>query len=124
MKSNLTAKQIKFLKNYFTSGSIIEACKKTGITRATYYQWYSNSNFRKEIFDIRQKFLSLVIGEIENSIEKAVKVLIEVLNNDSGYLRLRAAQLILDYALKLRHELELEERINKIEEFIERGGLK
>jgi len=64
------------------------------------------------------------MGEIEKSIEGAIRILRDALNDKSGYIRLRAAQLILDYSLKLRERLELEERIKKIEECLEKQGVK
>jgi len=120
----LTPKQIHFLQNYFLSGSIEEACRKTGVSRQIYYEWLSNPEFKKALEDSRQNYLNLVMGEIEKSIEGAIRVLRDALNDKSGYIRLRAAQLILDYSLKLRERLELEERIKKIEECLEKQGVK
>ena len=42
----LTPKQIQ---NYFLSGSIEEACRKTGVSRQIYYEWLSNPEFKKAL---------------------------------------------------------------------------
>jgi len=42
----LTPKQIQ---NYFLSGSIEEAYRKTGVSRQIYYEWLSNPEFKKAL---------------------------------------------------------------------------
>ena len=80
-EKKLTLKQIKFLRGYFLSGSIEEVCRKAGISRHLYYEWLSNPEFKKVLDEYRQNYLNLVMSEIEKSIEGAIQVLRDALND-------------------------------------------
>ena len=52
MKKNLKSteiKQNKFIRAFLLSGKVIDACKKTGITRQTWYGWSKDSDFMKKL---------------------------------------------------------------------------
>jgi hypothetical protein len=49
---------------------------------------------------------------------KAVDVLVELLRAEDNQTKIRAAENVIEYAVKLNHNEELEKRINDLEEWL------
>jgi lipopolysaccharide biosynthesis regulator YciM len=56
------------------------------------------------------------ITRIKGNVTKAVDVLVELLESEDNQIRIRAAENVIEYAVKLNHNEELDKRINDLEE--------
>jgi hypothetical protein len=64
----------------------------------------------------RDEAFSDGIARIKGNVTKAVDVLVELLQAEDNQIRIRAAENIIEYAVKLNHNEELEKRIAGLEE--------
>ena len=59
---------------------------------------------------------SAVIARIKANVTKAVDVLVDLLESEDNQIRIRTAENVIEYAMRLNHNDELEKRINDLEE--------
>lgn len=59
VKFSKKQKQKIFLKEFAEVKNISKACKRVGISRATYYQWLKDEKFENKIEDVRESILDL-----------------------------------------------------------------
>lgn len=114
----LSIRQNKFLQAYVKSGVIIKACEEIGLNKGTFYYWLKTSEeFKNKFEEIKKRVEKELFDRVNSLIPKAFDVLEKELESENSYIRLRAVSLILDVYHKQK-ELNLEERLEKIEELI------
>jgi ACT domain-containing protein len=114
----LTKKQTYFLEVYLTTPILSEACKKANISRQTYYTWLKNKEFIKRIEDIQNSIIIGVKEKLDELTSEALNELEKLLLNSNDGVKVRCISIILDNMFKIK-DLELEKRIEKLEEIIE-----
>ena len=90
-ENKLTNKQIKTVAHYLTSVSIEEACKKSSISKTTFYEWMKNDDFRQYVEGKRKEIIEGALSILKIGISKAVSVLIQLTSSrDERIRRLRS----------------------------------
>jgi hypothetical protein len=113
--NDLKAKQ-RALIPYLLAFSIDEACRQSGRSKSTAHKWLKQPAFRAALKQAQDEAFSDGIARIKGNVTKAVDVLVELLESEDNQIRIRAAENVIEYAVKLNHNDELERRIAGLEE--------
>ena len=119
-QTKLTAKQAKAIPKILAAKTYEEGCKAAGISKTCFYDWMQNETFRAEFDRQRDRIVEAAFGLLTASVEKAVSVLVGLLDCKDERLRRLTAKDILDQFLKHKEGRELEERVAALEEHVER----
>ena len=119
-KKSLTAKQLKAIPFILTADSIDGAAKEAKIGRETIYRWMKQKHFKEKIEQKRQELFEEGLNRLRAATDKAAITMIALLDSDDETSRRLAAKDILSFALKAIETQDLEERIERIEEILEK----
>ena len=101
------------------SGSTKEAAATAaGVTPPTLSRWLADEHFRRELRRRAERALSDASWRLKRAADSAAQLLAYTMHNQEYpiAIRLKAAQLTLDYAIKLNEQLDLTERVAALEE--------
>ena len=112
----LTRKQDAAIEALLCQPTILEAAKTVGIGEATLRRWLKLDDFTAAYRGARQQAVESGIARLQSATMAASDALLELLGAESEAVRLRAATAILDYAYKGVEMLDLETRIQSLEE--------
>ncbi len=120
--ADLTPNQTRAVAALLTHGSPGKAAAAAGVSLRTLSRWQADPVFRAAVRTASTQALDATIGLLRTATSKALATLVEALKSkESEALRVRAAGLILDHALKadadqLRARVEaLEEALSNVE---------
>ena len=94
-------------------------CKKAKVSKACFYGWLKDEGFAAEFDRQRSKIAEAAFGMIAQNIEKAVSVLVRLLDTGDDRVKRLASNDIIGHFLKHRELDDLEERVQRVEEQIE-----
>ena len=116
-KGKISRNQEKAIAGLLLKPSIQQAAKYAGIGERTLLRWLKDDEFQKVYREARFHVVQQAITQIQDAARNAVKTLLEVLNNKKGppAVRVRAASIIIDNAIKATEIDNLEARISDIE---------
>lgn len=121
--NDLSPLQNKAIRVLLTRGSVSQAVRSTGISRATFYRYLEDENFRAVLRHHTRAILDSTTRNLVMAAEDCVNLLTSVVNNPDAplSLRLRAADSVMTHLVRLVALSDMESRIAAIEE-IEKGG--
>ena len=119
-KSQLTERQLKIIPIIVTSPTYTDGCKKARLNRTTFYQWIKQPEFKAELERQRDEITSEAFGVLTQSITKAIETLTSLLDYKDDRLKRLTANDIIGHFLKHKEIKELEERIQQIEQYLEK----
>jgi len=119
-KDGLTARQLRFIPFILLAASIEAAAEEAKVGRATVYRWLKEKHFREKIELMRQELFTEGLSRLKAATDKAAQKMIELLDSDNDNTRRLAAKDILNFALKAIETQDLEARIERIEEILEK----
>lgn len=114
---SLTDKQRHVINVLIQVPYVEEAAKLGGVSKTTIYKWFRLPVFREELTKQRNLLLGMAFDNLKGHVEKAIRVLAELLDAENPSIRRNAASDILAHVIKAR-ELELEERLSDIERLV------
>lgn len=114
----LSNRQIRLITNFLTCSTIEEACRKSSISKGTYYNWLKDENFRTELKRQRDEVVNEALDRLKFALTKAIEELIKLINSPKPELRRLACKDIVDYTLRSIEIENIEERLNKIEKHV------
>lgn len=117
-ENNLTNKQIKTAASFLTSSSIEEVCRRSNISKATFYKWIKEDNFKAYLEQKRKEMVKDALDKLKLAVEKAVSVLVELTSSAHESIRRLASRDIIEYVLKSIELEDIEQRLKKIEGMI------
>jgi transposase len=119
-RDKLSSRQTKAISALITSRGIRQAASITGIGEATLYRWLRQPEFRSALIDAESLAVEQAARRITALSDEAVSVLEHAMAGETDEhtlaLRLRAAQSVLEFLLKLRELVSIEERLARLEE--------
>ncbi len=121
--SKLTAQQRKAIPHLLTCSSIQEACKKAGISRMTYYRWLSEPDFKKELDRLTDDAYRETVNILKRNTEQAARYLVGLMKTKDPVLKRRVCNDILNHLLKHEENLDIENRLRKLEQIAEENKL-
>jgi len=120
-QAKLTTKQAKAMPILLAAKSYEEGCKKARVAKSTFYAWMQDERFAAEFGRQRSKIAEAAFGMIAQNIEKAISVLVGLLDTGDDRVKRLTAKDIIGHFLKHKELNEIEERIQRIEQQLETG---
>jgi hypothetical protein len=109
------------LLNALAAGrSVREAAQAAGLSERTAYRRLANPGFQQRLAAIRDELITALLGELVGCASKAVATLRALLGAPDERVRLQAAKVLLEQALRLREAVALEQRLAAVERRAER----
>ena len=115
-KKRLSNRQREALPQIAASDSLAEGARRASISRTTIYRWLEDDDFRAELSRVRAEMADLAQAEIQGLMLKATAAVDKALDGDISPVQLRAALGAINAALKVRYGLNLERRLNRIDD--------
>lgn len=119
----LSGKQAKALDALLDGANVQTAATLAGVNRKTLSRWLSyDLDFWKAYQQHSQGALQLAARRLTNKLDGAVELLGDVMEDEDAPagVRLRAAQLVVDGALRLLESADFAERLAALEDRLER----
>lgn len=115
--AGLTTKQSLFLMEYAKSDNLSQACRAAGINRTTGYRYLQNEDFQAALKDMRSKIVNAAWTKLSSHLETAVEKVVGVLDDPKASVnaRLRATELIFNYASRYADSRDIVARMERIE---------
>ena len=114
-EKSLSPRQRNALPHLAAADSIAEGARRASVNRTTIYRWMEDDDFRTELERLRAEMADLAQAEIQGTMLKAAVVIDQALDGDVSPVQLRAALGAINAALKVRYGLNLERRLNNID---------
>ena len=112
-------KQDKLLPFLLTESSIEAACKKGGVSVATYYRWLGDKDFVAKFREARNSILENTVARLQSLAGEAVETLKRNLNCGNPAAENRSAQLILEQTIKGVETLDIQEKLDTVQKLLE-----
>jgi hypothetical protein len=102
--------------------NVEDAARAVGISVNTLRRWMQVPEFQAACREARRKILSQAIGQLQNAAGAAAKTVLKIMVDPTvpAGIRLRAAEIVLEHAVKAGKMEETEDRLAKLER---RAGL-
>jgi hypothetical protein len=122
-KGKLSRNREKAIAGLILKSSISEAAQYAGIGERTLLRWLKDDDFKKAYCEARYHLVQHALTQIQGATKDAVQVLKKIANNKKApdSVRLRAASVILSYAVKSIEIENLEARITDLEQIIQKN---
>lgn len=114
---NLTTRQQKAIAALLTERDIKQAAQKAGVGERTLHRWMKMPAFRAALLGAEGDAIDEATRKLIYLKDPAIITIANVMGdkNNTPAVRLRAAQSVLDYLLKLRELRNVEERLAELE---------
>jgi AcrR family transcriptional regulator len=118
--SDLTPKQHQAISAMLVSKTMLEAAEMANVSPKTLYRWLEDSTFKLALLDAEGEIIDAVTRRLISLSDTAIDTVETILKDEkaTANLKLRAAQTVLDYLLKLRELRNLEDRLTAIESLV------
>lgn len=104
--------------------TVEEVARKIGVGERTIYRWLTLPHFKERLEEEKKKLRHQALDELKATLNKAVSALRELLNSANESIRLRGAQSVIDFNLKLGEIQDVEQRLARLEESVGQSGKK
>jgi hypothetical protein len=95
--------------------TIKSAAEEVKVGERTAHSWLGDPRYRALVTALRGRLLDEAVGRLADAAGKSVMALIDLLDDPSSNIRLRASLGILDTLLRVREHVEFEGRIRRLE---------
>jgi len=120
-KIGLSSRQLKAITCILENNSMEETAKKARVSRSTLYNWFNDNQFKARLEKERESVFEEGLMALKTATSKAAKTLIQLLDSKDRNTRRLAAKEIINVALKVVELQDIQERIEKIEEQLEKS---
>jgi hypothetical protein len=121
-KVKLSRRQLKAIPFLVSSPTYTQGCEKAKVNKATIYKWLKNPDFKAELDRQRSEIVEAAFDMIAQNIEKAVSTLVGLLDTGDDRVKHLTANDIISHFFKHKELDDLEERIQQIEQQLEKRG--
>jgi AcrR family transcriptional regulator len=91
------------------------AAAKVGVSTSSLYRWLARKDFRRQYREARRQVLEAAVGRLQQAASDAVETLVGHLDACKANDSIRAADLILNHAMRGAELLDLAERVEELE---------
>lgn len=115
----LTPKQERAIRALLEHKSVSEAAASIGVGERTLYRWLTDPAFQQALSAAEGDLLDAATRRLLSLQDDAISTFADMLSDDSeasATVKLRAAQAVLDYMLKLRELRDIEQRLTTLEQ--------
>jgi phage terminase small subunit len=123
--SKMANKQDKLISALLTTRTIEQAAKKAGVGENTVYRWLELPEFQTAYREAKRKVVDNAIMQLQKATGEAVEVLREVMsdNESPANARVASAKAIIEQALRAVELEKVIERVEKLEEYVNKKGV-
>jgi DNA-binding MurR/RpiR family transcriptional regulator len=120
-KAEPNAKHDAALSALLSSPTVREAAQKAKIGEATLWRYLREPGFREQYRDARRSLIEALQARLQARADGAAQALSDIAEDDTkpASARVAAARAIIESAIKLHEQTELEERLKAIEAALE-----
>jgi hypothetical protein len=93
-----------------------DAAATAGVAERTATRRWSDPNFRRRVVELRAAAVERATGKMADGMTEAADVLRKLLAAESESVRLGACRTMLELGVKLRESVELEQRLQTLEQ--------
>lgn len=111
----LTRKQEQAIAALLSKGTVKEAASECGISEVTLWRWMQLAEFQAHYRAARRQVVERAVGELQAAAGEAVEALKRNLHCEQASVEIRAAQIILEQAVRGVELMDLQERIEALE---------
>jgi len=104
-----------------SGATIAQAAEKAGCSPRTVYRRLEDLSFGKAVAELRSQMITQAAGQLAARMGEAVETLQTLLKAESENVRLGASRSILEMAIRFREQLEIDERLRALEEYLGRN---
>ena len=97
-----------------------EAAKRSNISRATLYNWLKDEAFVRRLREEQEALFREGLSFLKQAVSKAARELIGLLESEDETSKRLAAKEVLSLSLRLAEYQEIDERIARIESYIDK----
>jgi phage terminase small subunit len=116
----LSRRQLRAIPFLVGTATYTQGCEKAKINKTTLYKWLKNPEFKAELDRQRSEIVEAAFGMIAQNVEKAISELSGLLDTTDDRVKRLTANDIIGHFLKHKELKELEERIQQIEQQLEK----
>lgn len=114
----ISTKQEKLIALLLTERTIDEACKKAGVNVTTYWRWMQDENFLIQYRRARRGIFENTVAKLQSVTYQAIETLERNLTCENPGAEIRSAQIILEQSIKGLEMLDVENRVEMLEELV------
>lgn len=120
----LNEKHVRAIEALLQEPTVTAAAKKAGVSQATLFRWLNDPQFTGAYKEARGRMLEGTLNSLQSASADAVICLREVINDTTAQVtaRVSASKTVLELSFKAREILELEDRIEYLEKYLEITG--
>jgi hypothetical protein len=102
---------------YAKTDNLSQACRAAGINRSTGYRYLQNEDFQYALQQMRTKIVNTAWTKLSSSLETAVDKVVDILDDPKATInaKLRATELIFNYASRYADSRDIIARMERIE---------
>lgn len=119
----LSHNQETFIAALLTLPTITAAAKAAGVSDKTAHVWLKQPHVKEAYKAARKEAFELALNALMDVVEEAIGTLRDIMRNTEAteMSRVRAAQILLEKAIEVHKNEELEARIQDLEEAVKQG---
>ncbi len=115
----LTRKAEQAIAALLEHPTVGEASKACGVSERSLWRWQKRPDFQKRYREAQRAVVDTSIAELQEATKEAVKTLRRNLTCGKPEAETRAAQIIIEQAIKAVEMQEMQERIKRLEQVLE-----
>ncbi len=112
----LTSRQLRAIPYLVAAKNQEEGRRQAGVSKRTLWRWRQDRAFKAELARQRNQVIEEAIEVLKSNMTRAAQTLVELLDDENPRLRRFVAIDIINLALKGKEILEIEERLQVLEE--------
>ena len=117
----LTAPQRRVVEAILTHTNATSAAASLGCSRAALYRHLRHDAVQAALRDAQQQIIESTLRNLNRLSDEAVVGLATLLKSDIDTVRLSACRLVLELSLKYTAQIDIERRLQAIEDVLDRG---
>jgi HEAT repeat protein len=121
--SSLTPQQARAIPVLVQAPTVEQGVRRLGKSKTTICKWFRNPAFREELNRQKDELMDVALEALKSSVEKAVQVLVSLLESENETVRRNVANDVLCHALKAKELKELEHRLAAIEQRVRENSI-
>lgn len=107
--------RVELARAVAAGSTIKDAAAALGVSLKQAYRWSEEPEFQRLLSDLQAEAVHEALSILCSGLADAARTLVALLSDPQSKVRLHAAGMLLDRALKVREAVDLEERIRALE---------
>lgn len=102
--------------------TVAESATAAGVSEATAYRRFKVPAFAARVRELRAAMVATALGRLTDGMTAAADALNELVQSAEADAKFKAAKAVIELALRVREQVDLEERLAAVERALKGGG--